>query len=258
MTLEELKSYDFGSWYGPEFAGEQILTLSEFLDAAEDLGFSVINLEMKPSLGDAEQFIRTFAEEIRESGLNDRIMVSSFDWFLLKKLKEAEPDIHAALITLPNLSLILFLNLSEYLSADKVLTDYTADDVKGIPSMIGVLLRGFGAKGDTIEEMLLEVVRNIAAIAPENSTWNDVEKAIRDQMDLVWFVDSLEMDIDYLNCHHGTLTAELLESMKERGILINVWTPDTSAELERAIGLGPYGIITNEPVKALELIRSTP
>ena len=49
MTLPELKQLDAGSWWGSEFAGERIPTLSETLDVVRDYGTveTALILEMK-------------------------------------------------------------------------------------------------------------------------------------------------------------------------------------------------------------------
>ena len=44
-TLEELKKFDFGSYFSPDFAGTKIPTLHEFLEIADP--FSIINVEIK-------------------------------------------------------------------------------------------------------------------------------------------------------------------------------------------------------------------
>jgi glycerophosphoryl diester phosphodiesterase len=47
LTLEELRKFDFGSWFDPKFAGEQIPTLKEAVDLIHELGLG-FNLELKP------------------------------------------------------------------------------------------------------------------------------------------------------------------------------------------------------------------
>ena len=91
------------------------------------------------------------------------------------------------------------------------------------------------------------------SVVPRGAIWNEAEKLIREQADLIQYVDELDYQIDCLNCHYSTLTSKLIDAMHERGIAVNAWTPDTEGELERVIALGPDGIITNEPGKALDI-----
>ena len=257
MTLDELKAYDFGSWYGREFAGEPILTLEEFLQIAKELDFKVINLEMKPTSGDRELFVHLLADSVAHSGLADRIIVSSFDGGLLHLMKEYAPEVHVALLTVPNLSAISMLNLSKYLPAEKALADYTPEDLQNVPAAIAMALRAFGVHGDTPEEIILGVAKDIADIAPLNTTWRDVEAAIQDQKNLPQYVERLDFTPDYLNCHYNCLSQKLMDAMRARNIKVNVWTPDTEFWLKNALSFRPDGIITNQPEMALKLLHSS-
>ncbi|MCD2137518.1 glycerophosphodiester phosphodiesterase [Salinicoccus halitifaciens] len=80
FTLEELKQLDAGSWFGPEFAGEQIPTLEEILDAYR--GKIGILIEIKdpsahPGIEDA--VAAALAERNMDKPNNGKIIVQSFD-----------------------------------------------------------------------------------------------------------------------------------------------------------------------------------
>ncbi len=253
MTLEELKRLDFGAWYGEEFAGETIPSFDEFLEAAKEWDFQVLNLEMKPLASDTRLFVQLTADAILRSGLGDKVTVSSFDARLLKEMKRYAPSIPVALLTVPNLSAISLFRLSDYFPQEKPLSEYTLDDVKKVPAAVSVILRGFGAKGNTPAGIVLDVIKGVAAVVPEGSSWTDAEQLIREQANLIKYVDSLDFQIDYLNCHYSTLTGKLIAAMHERGIGVNVWTPDTERDLEKVLALKPDGIITNQPENALRI-----
>ena len=76
MTLEELQSLDFGSWYGPEFAGERIPTLYEGLELCRQLGLEMY-LELKVPHMTAEQY-QSVAHAVEDSGMRERVTFSSF------------------------------------------------------------------------------------------------------------------------------------------------------------------------------------
>ena len=255
MTLEELRKYDYGSWFGPEYEGESILTLEECLEEAQKLDFDVLNLEMKPVFENSTEFVRLTADTIRASDFTGHVMVSSFDKGLLKELNEYAPEIPTAVLAIPNLSAISMFNLSDYFPADKCLKDYTREDVAGVPDVIALIMRGFGVKGDTDEDVVLEVLRGVAAVVPEYATWSEAEEAILEQADLISFVDSLDFRVDYLNCHYNSITGYLVGEMHKRGIEVNVWTPDSRWDLEKTIYFKPDGIITNAPELSLELMN---
>lgn len=72
-SLDELRALDIGSWYGQEFAGERILTLSELV--AEFLPRIPFVLEIKDP-----RATRGLVETIDAAGLRDRVHVTSFFW----------------------------------------------------------------------------------------------------------------------------------------------------------------------------------
>ena len=256
MTLAELKALDFGSWFDEQYAGEQILTLEECLEAASDLDFQVVNLELKPVKGSHSAYVKAAADTIRQSDFTGQIIVSSFDRDLLKEIKEYAPEITAGMITIPNMSAISMFHLADYLPKDKPLSAYTAEDVKNLPAAIANAFSRFGAHGNSPEEIYLELVRAVAAVVPDNAVWSDVEELIMEQTDLINFIDNLDFPVEYLHCHYNTLSDTLVEAMHERGIGVTVWTPDQERDIRKALDLHVDGIITNEPELAMKLILS--
>lgn len=96
MTLEELRTLDFGAWFSPEYAGEPIPTLREVLETFG--GRVVIDIELKTT--EARQALaEAVVHEIRRLGLVDHVFVTSFDPFLLGAVREADPSILRGQIT---------------------------------------------------------------------------------------------------------------------------------------------------------------
>ncbi len=263
MTLSELKKLDFGSWFSPEYAGEHILTLEELLTEARELGFESINLELKPILikdeaghvvDGSKVYVETAADIIRESGYIDHIMVTSFDKELLKSIKEYAPEIQAGILTIPNLSALSLFNLSQFFPADKALADYGPEDVENVPEPVIALMESFGAKGKTHTEMLLEIMHAVGAATPSGTTWSDLENLIAEQADIKAYVESLDFQVEYVNCHFNSLTKELIDAMHADGIGVFAWTPDETWEISKVLKLLPDGIVTNRPDTALSMI----
>jgi len=264
MTLEELKALDFGSWFDPAFEGEQILTLEECLAAAKELSFDVVNLELKPVPDNSEGsgkdeesriYVEAAADAILQSGYTEHIMVTSFDRRLLKAMKEYAPQIPVGILTVPDLSFLTVFNVSKHLPADKPLEDYEAEDLQDVPGMVSMLLKGFGAKGRSPEETLLEVIRGAAAAVPPGSTYNDLKEMIEEQADIIGYVDGLDFPVDYVSCHYNSLSKELMEAMHEEQIGVFAWTPDRKTDLQKTIAFAPDGIITNHPASAQEIMK---
>jgi len=90
LTLRELKSLDAGSWFAPEFAGEQIPSLSEVLEAFA--GRIRLNLEIKePRAGLA-------VLDLLIDWPQAELVVSSFNWWLLAQLRRLAPELPLAVL----------------------------------------------------------------------------------------------------------------------------------------------------------------
>lgn len=122
FTLEEIKRLDAGSWFIEQdpfgeiaaghisreelesYRGEPVPTLREALEFTKEHDW-LVNVELKlPKVEAAEA--RRLGEEmlgkaltlIRELGLEDRVLISSFDHSLIYKLKRRAPGIAGALL----------------------------------------------------------------------------------------------------------------------------------------------------------------
>ena len=103
-TLEELKKFDFGSYFSPEFAGTQIPTLHEFLDIADK--FEVINIEIKSPKQKGTDIVKKTIDAVKEHGLFDRLVISSFDDTLLVEAKEIDKTVKTGLLYSPDSPII--------------------------------------------------------------------------------------------------------------------------------------------------------
>lgn len=104
-TLEELKALDAGSWFSPEFAGTRLCTLEEALDAIE--GRIFVNIEMKSFALGNDGMAEEVARIVNERGLRERVIVSSFNPFALRRLRQVAPQIERGLLYAPDLPLYL-------------------------------------------------------------------------------------------------------------------------------------------------------
>ncbi|MGE6257022.1 glycerophosphodiester phosphodiesterase [Heyndrickxia sporothermodurans] len=102
FTLEELKTYDFGSWYSDEFKGECIPTLEEVLILLKNRDI-LLNIEIKngPIIPDhlEDEILRL----IYKYECNEKVIVSSFDHISLKKLNQLDNTIKIGFILHHNL-----------------------------------------------------------------------------------------------------------------------------------------------------------
>ncbi len=79
LTLSELKRLDIGSWFAPSFARQTVLTAAELI--AKVPPPFLLNLEIKAASP------QKVVDLIQKKGIADRVIVSSFDHVLLKKVR---------------------------------------------------------------------------------------------------------------------------------------------------------------------------
>lgn len=85
LTLSELKRLDIGSWFAPSFAGERVVTAEELIGKVPPP--FLLNLEIKAASP------RKVVDLIQKRGIDDRVVVSSFDHILLKKVRSLHPTV---------------------------------------------------------------------------------------------------------------------------------------------------------------------
>ncbi|MCE1196653.1 glycerophosphodiester phosphodiesterase [bacterium] len=193
FSLAELKSLDAGSWYAAadqfkqiaagrvtqkdlaSFAGIKVPTFAEALELTKKNGWK-INVEIKDATGRAcdPWIVEKTAETIRSLGMQNSVVVSSFNHEYLVRMKKAAPEIRvAALIDRP------------------------------IPDPVGQLKR-------------------IGAMA--------------------------------LNPNYKYLDEATVQAVRKAGFDVFVWTPNEKADMERLVGWGVTGLITDFPDRALEVL----
>ena len=87
MRLEELKRYDFGSYYSRKYEGTTLPTLDEFLSFVETTDISVLNIEIKSPKESNTAIVKETIRAVKEHNLFDRLLISSFDPKLLVEAK---------------------------------------------------------------------------------------------------------------------------------------------------------------------------
>jgi len=90
QTLSELKKLDIGNWFDQKFSEEKILTLEETIELLPKDVF--LNIELKRDKGDERYFGEKLIEIIKP--IKDRVLISSFDWELLKYLNKLDSAIN--------------------------------------------------------------------------------------------------------------------------------------------------------------------
>jgi len=105
MTLTQLELLDAGSSFDPAFAGEHIPTLAQVLETYGNR--LLLNIELKDlNLGDSG-LERAVIAQVERHGLGDRVILSSFNPFSLRRAKKIAPHIPVGLLYAPDLPLLL-------------------------------------------------------------------------------------------------------------------------------------------------------
>lgn len=108
MTLEELREFDFGAWFAPEFSGQQIPTLAEVLNVYKSTQHQ-INIEIKSDIFEYPGIEALIASEIHAFGLEQRVILSSFNHESIARFQQILPNVKTALLFAS-----LVMNLEEY------------------------------------------------------------------------------------------------------------------------------------------------
>ncbi|CDR11662.1 glycerophosphodiester phosphodiesterase [Streptomyces iranensis] len=139
FTLDEIEKLDAGSWFGPEFQGETVPTLEEYMDRVSD-NHQKLLLELKaPELypGIERQTLR----ELRREGWLDhrhkrRLIVQSFSADSMRAVHRLRPDVKTGFLGTPAVA-----DLPEYAEfSDQINPSYTtidADYVSAVRSVDG-------------------------------------------------------------------------------------------------------------------------
>ncbi|MBC7264642.1 MAG: glycerophosphodiester phosphodiesterase [Chloroflexi bacterium] len=105
LTVKQIKTLDAGSWFHSSFTGERIPTLQEVLEwAGDDM---LLNIELKSlSLRD-EGLERAVLHLMYQYELTERVIISSFNPFAIRRVKMLDPGIQTGLLYAPALPMPL-------------------------------------------------------------------------------------------------------------------------------------------------------
>lgn len=99
FLFDELQQLDAGKWFSDEFIGEKIPSLYQVLDWACDK--ILVNIEIKTeAVKEAYEngIEKKVIELVRQTGMEKYIIISSFDYRAVERIKKMEPDILTGLL----------------------------------------------------------------------------------------------------------------------------------------------------------------
>lgn len=92
VDYADIQNLDAGSWFDPAYANARIPTLEETLQFVDKR--AKLNIEIKPTKHGSDTLEQDVAELITRYQYTDACYVTSFSYGSLKKVKEANPEIH--------------------------------------------------------------------------------------------------------------------------------------------------------------------
>ena len=95
MTLEELRSLDFGEYFCSDFKGTKIPLLSEFFEICK--GLDVINVEIKTPQKPCDIVSKTI-ELAKQYGLYDTLLISCFSPDVLIEAKKYDSNVKTGML----------------------------------------------------------------------------------------------------------------------------------------------------------------
>ena len=94
-TYPQLARLDAGRWFAPRFANERVLLASQALRIVRPP--CRVNLELKPSSRGA-RLVQRVLQCLRWTRMAHRVLISSFDWSLLRRVQRARPQLAKGLL----------------------------------------------------------------------------------------------------------------------------------------------------------------
>ncbi len=95
LTLQQLRSYDYGSWFAEKYKGESIPTLGEVLELFVATHHR-INIELKTDIFPYEGIEALVLKEIAKHQITERVIISSFNHESLQTVSQMAPYIETA------------------------------------------------------------------------------------------------------------------------------------------------------------------
>lgn len=125
MTYDELRSYDFGSWFNEKFKGTKLPSVEEFLNLCENADIEIMNIEIKPPLDGDMTIVAKTIDAVKAHGLFDKLLISSFSADVLVECKKVDPNCKTGYLYAPDKKHCYTRMLFGYVEfAKKIKADY--------------------------------------------------------------------------------------------------------------------------------------
>lgn len=97
FTLKEIKRLDAGIKFGKKFSGERIPALYEVFDLVANQNI-ILNIEIKNGIVIYPGIEEKLVEMIMDYNFRDRVVISSFNHYSIREVKEIAPELKVGLL----------------------------------------------------------------------------------------------------------------------------------------------------------------
>lgn len=261
MTLDELRQLDFGKWKSPEYEGEKIPTLDEVLDVGKDM--KMMHIELKPYLSRDADFPERVVEAVCNAHMEDKVILTSFQYGLLGRIKEIRPEIKTA---------ALFLNTESSLCPPTVLWDdlgLTNDDPlveqlsgpQGIETAAAIVEN----PGELEEEngLLVRYLNDRLTALFSNYPGKNLLEILQQyyyQTDMLKYVSQFDFPLDYVGPEYHVCFRDqtLIQRAVEMGYHVAPWPvggDESRRDLRSVLLQNPEIIVTNKPEIVMAILE---
>lgn len=259
--FDTLRQLDFGSWKSPDYAGEKIPTLEEVLEIGRDM--KMMHIELKPYFDRDKDFVSRVLDAVVNMGCEDKVVLTSFQYDLLRQIKEQMPEMRTAALFLnmesthfPPPSLWEDLGLTngdpmlEKLSSVQSLSEMAAlvEDPDELDGENGPVFQYY-------RDRFLAMCSNF----PGKNLLEIFEDYIR-QIDMIRYVSQFDFPVDYIGpTYYGCFRdTKLISKIHEKGFQAAPWPMFTEdrRELRSLLRMDPEVIVTNQPELLLSVLEA--
>lgn len=118
-TLDELLEFDAGVKYDEKYKGEKILCIKSAMELVKKYNVRLY-VEIKDTEAEYVDIEKEVLDRVKTVGVEDKVVLSSYNVSTLKRIKEAAPNIQTALLTTE-----MKWDIRDYRYADAISCDYT-------------------------------------------------------------------------------------------------------------------------------------
>lgn len=259
MDFDDLRQLDFGKWKSPEFAGEKIPTFEEVLEAAQD--FRMVHIELKPYLDRDEEIVDRVIDAVLDAGLEEKAVLTSFEYGTLRRVKERMPQMATCAMTLsPESQLSQPATFWEKLGLKK--TDPLVEKLSSPQALSeAAALLEDPSSLDEENSILIYYLKDrldfLYSIFPGMSLAEILQQYYY-QTDFVSYVAQFGFPVDYVGPEYHAFfrDKDLVSNAHAHGFKVAPWPVgvDSRDNLRQLFRLDPELVVTNKPEVAISIL----